>query len=341
MSLATIEKIEEVRAFPDPEVNRIEIARVLNYECVVQKDTFKVGDVVVFIYPDSVLPDASWATVYKKSSKNRVKTIKIRSFLSFGIIETLQNVMLNNVMLNNDILYEIGQEVSQELGITKYIGSVPKDIKIKSSILPFHIPITDETRWQSERKLSNKFGKLVDVSLKIDGSSVSYFYNLKTEEFGCTSRKCELKLDSENVYTMNISRYNIDTKLKEYCEKHNVSLCLRGEVYGQSVQNFNYNYHCKLPVNVAFFSVWNIDTMSYEGRDSKHYYVNVCKELNLPIVEMLEENVPLTQELINKYDNELKEVCLKNEKSIAFEGIVIKGSDFSFKVINKHYDMRK
>jgi hypothetical protein len=61
----------------------------------------------------------------------------------------------------------------------------------------------------------------------------------------------------------------------------------------------------------------------------------VAAKLGLEIAPLLEEQVILNQELINKYKlmNDLNEA--------SFEGVVIKGKDFSFKVINLNYDSRK
>ena len=349
--LATLERIVEVKSFPDPEVTRLEIAKVLGYECVVGKDTFKPGDMVVFVFPDTVLPEpavAPWTEPYQKYSKKRVRTTKIRNFLSFGIIESIDNTGLSKHPEYNPEIYVEGTEVSSLLGIYKYESDPPKDLKVKANKLPYNIPHTDETRWQSLKKLDNLFGSLVDVSLKIDGSSVSYYYirgdDSKSipEQFGCTSRNCEMKLDCENQYTRQISKYNIQERLKEYCQKHNVDLCLRGETYGISIQNMSHNPHCKRPQDVSFFSVYNITKGSYEHKGSMHYYINVCEKLKLPVVDTLEENVPLTMNLIRKYDTELKEIHLKTfGKEVPFEGVVIKGSDWSFKVINKHYDLKK
>jgi RNA ligase (TIGR02306 family) len=357
MSLATIEKIQSITAFPDPEVERLEIAKVLGYECVVGKGTFKVNDLVVFIYPDSVLPDTKWAEPYKKFSKNRVKTVKIRSFLSFGIVESLENVELRGTADKFVEGLVEGQEVSKLLGITKYESPIPLDLKFKSMQLPHHIPQTDETRWQSVKNLNELLGSIVDVSLKYDGSSTSFYYvrakeSKESEEsersegspesFGCTSRSCDLNLDSINNYTRHTTRYDIYCKLKKYCIENNVDLCLRGESYGQGIQNFSHNPHCKKQPNIAFFSVWNIGERKYEGLDSKHYYKNLCKELDLPVVDTLEESATLSMDLINKYDSDLKTIVDPvSGKEVPFEGVVIKGPDFSFKVINKHYDLKK
>jgi hypothetical protein len=51
---------------------------------------------------------------------------------------------------------------------------------------------------------------------------------------------------------------------------------------------------------------------------------------------MLESNVPLSLDLIKKYDD-----GLENLNGAMFEGVVLAGKDFSFKVINKVYDSAK
>jgi hypothetical protein len=60
-----------------------------------------------------------------------------------------------------------------------------------------------------------------------------------------------------------------------------------------------------------------------------------AKIVEVPTVPVLERTV-LTRELINKYDHELETIDGK-----PFEGVVVKGKDFSFKIINKHYDAKK
>jgi len=51
---------------------------------------------------------------------------------------------------------------------------------------------------------------------------------------------------------------------------------------------------------------------------------------------MIEEDVIITQELIDNYSKELKKL-----NGFPFEGIVIKHANGSFKIINKHYDANK
>jgi len=67
----------------------------------------------------------------------------------------------------------------------------------------------------------------------------------------------------------------------------------------------------------------------------QHYYRNVCAELNLPCVPLFEEDVILTPELIKKYEE------TEHAYGFPFEGVVVTGNGFSFKIINLYYDSNK
>ena len=86
MKLASIELISEIK--PHPNADKLELAKVLGYTCIVEKGKYTAGDAVVLIQPDTVLPDESWAEMFKKRG-NRVKAIRLRGHFSFGIVMPL------------------------------------------------------------------------------------------------------------------------------------------------------------------------------------------------------------------------------------------------------------
>jgi RNA ligase (TIGR02306 family) len=203
--------------------------------------------------------------------------------------------------------------------------------------LPRGLPKTDEERWQNIADLP--FGEVCDITLKIDGSSLSV-YARKLEdgswETGVTSRSLRLKPECDNKYTQGVAKYDILNKLLAYCQQHDVSLSLRGELYGNGIQGFGKNPHGQLPLNFAAFNVYKMDELCYAGPDDNHYYEKVCAQLNIPVVPMLEKGVVLTPEHIQKYSAEIDKIDGK-----AFEGVVIKHAGGSFKIINLQYDERK
>ena len=325
--LAIISVVSDKKKHPNADL--LEIVRVSGYDCVVKINDFTIGEKVVFIFPDSVLPDTDWADFYKKKS-HRVKSIKIRGIWSQGICEKLNRLNISG---------EIGCDITNELNIQKYEIPAPQDLSAKGNI-PFGIPKTDEINFQRIDNLP--FGEYIDCGIKIDGSSASYYYKLpipeikQEEQFGVLSRSLEIKLDCDNNYTKVERRYNIIAKLKQFCQKHNVSLALRGEVHGSNIQAFNINPHKGLPLDWAMFSVWLIDEKRYARKGERYYFLNIAEELNLPTVPILEKDVVLTPELIKKYCEDMTELNGK-----PFEGVVIQHRNGSFKVINKYYDSKK
>ena len=74
-----------IEPHPDPEVERLECARIGDFRAVVQKDAFATGDTVAYIPTDSIVPDALVKEMGLEGKlagkqKNRVKTIKLGNY---------------------------------------------------------------------------------------------------------------------------------------------------------------------------------------------------------------------------------------------------------------------
>lgn len=326
--MCSIEIIEDVQVHPT--ADRLEIASVIGYQVVIHKGKFSSGQKVVYIQPDYCLPkDREWASSYITYAPTRIKAIKLRNVWSEGLVISL------DVLDEYDLAeVDVGTDVSELLGVTKYETPQPTS-ECGVARLPYGIPKTDEKRWETIR---NKLplGEEVDVTLKVDGQSWSCYYNIEDDAFGVLGRRLEYPLDTDNDYTAQLDRYNLKEKLTNYCRKHNVSLVLRGEQYGEKIQKSKFNPHCLWPKGLMIFSVYIINERRYAHKGHPHYFKNVCEEMDVPMVPIIEENVPLTHELIKKYSTDSKRVM-----GNAFEGVVIKGASGSFKVINKFYDSKK
>lgn len=335
MKLATIETIS--RVIPHPKADRLDITTVCGYEAIVVRGSRSLGERVVFVQPDTCLPpDQSWCSDLLKycGSNRRVKAAKLRDKWSMGIV--VGQDQLPDLDLS---AYQIGEDISGMLGVTKYEPPLPTNLEAKG-LLPHNIPKTDEERWQN---LSDDipYGQVVDVTLKIDGSSFTAYVVLCEDgsvSRGVCSRSLDLKIqdDATNRWVDAERKYGVLDRLEKYCRQHKSSLALRGEVYGQGIQSNSNNPHSQMPQDVAFFSVYNIDQHKYETKGSQHHFPAVCKALDLPMVPLIEQDVVLTPELIRRYDSELDSI-----EGRPYEGVVINHSQGSFKVINKSYDSKK
>jgi len=337
MKLASIELISEIK--PHPNADKLELAKVLGYTCIVEKDRYRAGAAIVLIQPDTVLPDKPWAEMFKKRS-SRVRAMKLRGSWSFGIIMSPYDIMDAFFFADQfgDFKDNIGKEVSDLIGVTKYEAPMPQQLDAKG-ILPFGLNKTDEERYQNILDLP--FGETVDVTLKVDGQSATYYCykNRQTGEWhtGICSRSLDLKPECIfNNYTRINRKYDILNKLENYCKFHDFSLALRGEIYGSGIQSHAANPHSKLDLAFAAFNMYNFDTFQYvTDKSCIFHYTRFCDQYSIPTVDLL-ETATLTPELIKEYAEVMTEV-----NGRAFEGVVIKHKSGSFKVINLGYDERK
>ena len=107
----------KIEPHPDPETTALECARIGDYRIVVQKGVYQDGDKVAYIPQDSILPDNLIGELGLEgrlagSQKNRVKAIRLRGQLSQGLVYPMPN-------------RDIGDDVTIELGITKYEPPIP------------------------------------------------------------------------------------------------------------------------------------------------------------------------------------------------------------------------
>lgn len=330
MKDATIELVDNVKNHPNAE--RLDICNILGFQCVVKKNQFKNGDKVIYVRPDTVFPMADWATEYRKYSPKRIKAVKLRGEWSEGVIIPFEAVP-EDIYQKLYFSYGVGEEVSEVIGITHYEPPQPQDLSAKGG-LPLGIPKTDEERFENLKYLP--YGEIVDVQLKIDGQSCSYYYNYETKEFGVLGRSLEIKPDAVNRYTENVAQYEIENKLRAYGEAQGLSLVIRGESFGAGLQGHEHNPHAKMNRGWAMFSVFLIKEHEYAEKGHRYYFKNVAEDMELPIAPMIEENVQLTEELVKKYSVGITELNGK-----PFEGVVIKTTKDTFKIINKNYDSNK
>lgn len=109
-----------------PNADRLELAQVKGWQCVVQKGVHKVGDLIVYIPIESILPEVLEALIFGLNSKvrlsnHRVRTIKLRGAISQGLV-------IERELVEARLGYQIedGDNLTAPLGITKYEPQTPK-----------------------------------------------------------------------------------------------------------------------------------------------------------------------------------------------------------------------
>lgn len=273
--LASIQRCSAVR--PIEGADKIEVASVLGWECVVKKGEVKPGDLGVYIEIDSIVPDTPLFE-FLKDKKFRVRTIRLRGQISQGLFMSLSYFPELIAVMKE------GLDVTERLGITKYepeevASSTPKKQKPwwfyvlvripflrwlvvrkvgSGSNFPTHlVPKTDETRLQAFGAgfLETYKDLPISITQKMDGTSLTIIWN--RGRLSVCSRNMWFPTYKSNVYwnivkSMNLPRICKGTKLNNFA--------MQGELCGPGIQGNKY----KLDKPVVFvYGIYDISNQVY------------------------------------------------------------------------------
>jgi RNA ligase (TIGR02306 family) len=341
-SVCYVALINEIK--PIEGADNIEQIVVGGWNCIAQKNTYKVNDFVIVATTDAVIPvelsDAMAVTNYLRKGQ-RVRTVKLRGVYSECLLIPMK---FNKQSLGDN--YSEGKDMMEIMGIFKYEPPV-KQIqlasgrKIKYKDNPnFHVYY----KFPNLKNVKGMFTEedYVEITRKIHGTNARYGIVKKTKlafwdkvkkffriadkfvdyEFVYGSHNVEKGSDSQGFYSTDvwstiIDKYDIKNKLwkffkenQEFAEFENV--VIYGEIYGPGIQK-NYDYGLD-EIKFAGFDI-TIDGV-YESIASSWYSFNM---LDLPYVPVLYEG-PWSQEVQDSY---VFNNMIEGTK-VPHEGIVIK-----------------
>jgi hypothetical protein len=365
--LAHIEEVAWIK--PIEGADKIELCGILGWQCVVAKsDKFKVGDKVVYIEIDSIVPPKPEFEFLAKR-KYRVKTIKLRGEISQGLV-----VPLSILGKNRPINLKEGDDVTDLLGVKKYLSPSEREEirrqlrkiendknKIRKFMMryswfrrlflsrteresfPFWVSKTDEERIQNIPQVIEQFkDKEVYITEKIDYQSVTFtgkylprFNGLlgrilpKKYKFVVCSRNL-VNNDKNSLYWQIAKKYGIEDILR----KHPM-LTIQGEQGDTKVQGNKYG------LMEPTFWVFNIINHENGYKWGYEEIKSFCSANGIPIVPLLYRGK------LSKFGSTVNDfVELSKGKSLLApihrEGIVVRCIEsgcklLSFKAINPDF----
>jgi RNA ligase (TIGR02306 family) len=139
-------KVVPITIVPHPNADKLELAKVADYRCVVGKGLYTTGELVVYIPEAAVVPEWAlkhygyWDEVNNKGMLagplgNRVKAVKLRNEVSQGIVFPAKPVLEKGIgpaivyqgedgKLHHYAVQE-GEDVKEILGIVKWEPPIP------------------------------------------------------------------------------------------------------------------------------------------------------------------------------------------------------------------------
>jgi RNA ligase (TIGR02306 family) len=334
MKLASIEIIKNIKVHPN--ADSLEIAEVLGWQTVVKKGIHKEGDKVVFITIDTIVPRYPWSD-FLADPKNpdkpiRLKNIKLRGEFSSGLV-----IPLSEFTPSFEI-YNVGADLTEILGITKYIKEIPANLSGETlGDFPTHIiSKTDEDNGLNDPTLVDKVlnhDPYITVTQKLDGSSITIIV-----EDGAITQVCTRNLSKKE--TENNTFWKAARKLTI---PKNWTGTIQGELCGNGIQRNQLKLE---DVKIFVFQIsQDKKYMTYEEikdfcEKSLHCDVVplVCKLCIESTVKLWVNPLQKLQELADKQ---------KYPSGLEGEGIVVRPSSYprsyasrrplGFKLINRNY----
>lgn len=335
--LATIVKVK--RLLPIANADRILLAEVMGWRCVVKREEFQEGDLAIYISIDSIV-DGSDPTFAFLNGKTRIKTVKLRGVVSQGLLGPIDWLTSRGVDGSN--LTE-GDDVTTRLGVTKYVPKEETDQYFPPAMngrylksFPEFVPKTHESRLQDDGLcLDSIKGREIVITRKEDGCSCSFIWN-NGDFFICGRRFIWDTLDACNSHYFQVRDvFDVENKMK--CLGRNIAL--QGEIVGGKI---NGNRLKLKERDFRVFNVYDIDNQSY--LDWKGV-LDICEYLGIHSVPVVYQGPADHLELSMDAFLELASKQTYTKGDLA-EGIVVKTDDgcgghhhprVSFKVISNDY----
>lgn len=328
-TLASIVKVKKL--IPIADADKIELAEIKGWRCIVKKNEFSEEDLGVYFSIDSVV-DISDPNFEFLKGKSRIKTIKMRGVISQGLLLPLN--VLSSRGYNIDDFKE-GDDVTTQMNVTKYISTEELSQYENSNgtkiSFPNFVPKTDETRIQDTPEFLNCIkNRNIVITRKEDGCSCTFIF--KDGMFYCCGRNYVLtEPNNQTAHYFHIKdKFNMEEKMNKF-EKN---IAIQGEIVGCKI---NGNRLKLTYYDYRVFNIYDIDNHKYLNWESVEEICNKLKLNTVPVVyKGCSNKIELTTDAFLKLANDQS----YGEKLIA-EGIVVKTNDenyrISFKVISNEY----
>jgi hypothetical protein len=216
--IVTIKELIPIYKNGEP-ANAIELAHVEehNFDIIVQKGLYLVGDKAIYIQPDYCLPlktanptkpellfSAFTEPMGNPSSSklgkgNRIRAIKFNFSTSPDIVNPIYSMGI--ILPINEVVATLGNfdfsgNIGEQLQVTKYEEPETAYSGLAKGMMPSGMYKTDENNFLNISRI--QYPITLTGSVKVDGSSISIYYR-SNEEKGICSRSLEKKLDQKFI----------------------------------------------------------------------------------------------------------------------------------------------
>lgn len=351
--LAVISKIQSIT--PIEGKDRIVLAKVENYDTIVQKDDFKVGDVVIYVLYDAILPvKPEYEFLRKRCYSEKWKGFRIRPMKMGGVVS--EGLVLPMSSLPAGKKYKLGQVVTDDLEIRLYDPESQLESSSKKS--NWFLDIMMKYSWF--RKLYNKYfrksktkGGYPSWVDKSDEENIEKIWD-KIKEHPDTEYIVTEKMEGQagsfvydkkgfKVYSHNFNVisgnwveiakiYDLEHKLKSYCKLKKIDgICLQGEVCGPGIQSNIYGFDS---LHLFLYGGFHLD----HTRLNYYELEEIATTMNIPLCPKISDNLKISdfsglEDIVKFSDGD--SIFKNKDKAVPREGLVWRTLDGDIHFKNK------
>jgi RNA ligase (TIGR02306 family) len=287
-------KIEEI--LPHHNAEKLEIIPVWGYSCCVLKGQYKVGDLICYVPPESIVnTDREEFAFLKQDGKTKIK-VKVKK---------LRGVISQGLILKAPEFAKEGDDLATHFEVEHW--TVPEEITMRGDNVK-----NPPGQWQkydidSARKYNKVFqeGEQVFITEKVNGANARYCF--RDGKQYCGSRSFWKEESESDLWWKCLT-----PEIRKFCEE-NPELSIYGEACGQ-VKGFRY---FDKPTFVAF-DIARFDWTMLDVQD----FLDLCKKYDIPTVPVLHVNHPFNYEECCKLAE--GKCIVGKDRTIVREGVVIK-----------------
>lgn len=346
-SCCFVGRIQEIK--PIEGADKIVQAIISNYECVITKDSFRVGDLVVIAVTDAIIPIplaeklgiVNYLKNRKKTGQLTVKTTKLRGVYSMATIiqeASMDDNEWDDMMSRYGIFKYEEPEKTIQLANGKKIRAGKHEAfhiyykfpNIKNAPNMFSpedvVKVTRKVHGCNARYGIVKKSKItiLDRLKKLFGNKLAYY------DYVYGSHQVEKGVNSVHFYESDVwaeigNVYDIENSLRKWAKEYaNINkldegIIIYGEIYGQGIQKY-YDYNT-INHRFAIFDIKingeYIPNFTFEG---------FSKRFGLPIVDKYYEG-KYNEEEIKKWQFGRYIPTSSPNKKIPEEGVVVSSTN--------------
>ena len=239
-------RVYSLRIEPHPNADRLELAAIGGFRCVVGKDSFVDGDLAAYIPEGAVCRDWLIAELGLEgklagSKKNRVKAVQLRGALSQGLVFPVRDGMIRGRQVAE------GDDVTELLELVKYEPPIPISMQGEVSAAhgaTLHYDIEDFKKYPDEFR----DGEPVVITEKLHGTWCCLGWHADhgpiVTSKGMSDKGLALLLNDANKGNLYVRTWSAHQEAFEAARAgvagDGQPCYVLGEVFGRGVQDLHY-----------------------------------------------------------------------------------------------------